>query len=96
MFSKSFDALAGAANHLIGNIQPNHLPEALGPIRDQPGQQARGPAGAATQVKHPLAGAQAHAADSLFGDVEMMALHLLAFPGIRPAIEFLLQLFVRT
>src|SRR5436309_292473 len=45
-------------------------------------------------AEHTCAGAKVHQANGLLSDVEMMALHLLAFTFGGPAIEFLLQLFV--
>ena len=43
---------------------------------------------------HALSGAQIHQTDRFLGDVEMMALHLLAFAFGGPAVEFMLQFLI--
>src|SRR5207302_9170237 len=89
-----FRRFARLAHHLIGNIEANDLAEAFWSVAYETRQKACGPARAAAQVQHALAGTKVHQAERLFGDVEMVILHLRSFTGRGPAVEFLLQLFV--
>src|SRR5271170_1234693 len=86
--------LAGPADHFVGYIETYDLSEALRAIADESRQKACSPAGAASQIEHTFAGAKVHDADGFFRDVEMMALHLLAFTLMGPAVEFVLEFFV--
>ena len=94
MFSKSLEEARAQTNHLVGNVDADHLPESLRSRPDQSRQQTRGPARSAAEIEHALAGAKTHAAERLLRDIQMMVLHLRAFALFGPAVEFLLQTLV--
>ena len=75
-------------NHLVGNIQADHLPGLLSVI-DRFGQQAAGPSRAAAQVEHFVARLEVHHGQRLLGDGDVVVLHLLAFALLGPLVEFL-------
>ncbi len=89
--------LSGSAarppDHLIRNVQANHLARPLA-AGDQLRQQPRGPSRAATQVEHPFAVLQPHQCQRLLGDADVVLLHLLAAAGLGPLIELAPHLLI--
>jgi hypothetical protein len=74
------------SDHLIGNVDSDHLPEALWTFPDHARQQARRPPRSAAEIENALTRTQIHTAHCFLGDVEVMALHLRALAVICPAI----------
>src|SRR5215470_17317804 len=82
------------ADHFIRDIEADDLTKSFRAFAYQSGQQAGRPSRAAAKVEYTFAGTKIHEPDGLLGDVEMVLLHLRAFAGGGPAVEFLLQFFV--
>ena len=89
-----FRSSASLPDHLVGDVDANHLTESLRPLADEPRQQTRGPARSAAEIEDALARTQVHAAKRLLRNIEVMVFHLRAFALLGPAIEFLLQTLV--
>src|SRR5439155_8236489 len=81
-------------DHFIRNINSHHLPKSFRTLTHYPRQQPRRPPRPAPQIKHPLSGTQIHHPNRLLRDIEMMALHLLAFTLLRPPVELVLKLLL--
>lgn len=77
---------AGAANHLVGNIDSDDSP--LGHLL---GNETSQPTRAAANVEDVIFGAEAHAVEHRKDDGQVILLHALAAAGFRPAVEFLTQ-----
>src|SRR5256885_7833615 len=74
-----FRRLTRPSNHLVRHIEAYHLAETLRTFPDHPRQKPGSPASAASQIKHTFSRTQIHQSNGFFGDVEVMAFHLLAF-----------------
>jgi len=78
----------------VEGIHAHDLAKSLWTVADQARDEPGRPARSAAQIEHALAGTKIHVTERLLSDIEMVILHLLAFTGFGPAIEFLLQIFV--
>src|SRR5208282_2517939 len=81
-------------DHLVGNVDADHLSKTLWPFADHASQQARRPTRSAAEIQNALTRTQIHAPHRFLGGVEVIALHLRALAVIGPAIEFVLQALV--
>ena len=59
-------------DHLVGDVETDDLTATLGTLADEPCEDSGGPAHAAPEVEHTLAGLRFHSADSLLGDADVV------------------------
>ena len=72
IFSKSLRGRASLPNHFVGDVETYDLAKPFRPVAHQAREQPRRPSRTATEIKHPLSGAQIHQPQRFLGDVEMM------------------------